>query len=96
MPETFSEFSSGNAVTQSSDLIFLQPFGKDEIAIITSSITVNKASFSNTMPLQISIPLNDEISNHLADLFDLCFSYGVFTSILKTAAVAPVTSLTRC
>ena len=34
--------------------------------------------------------LKNEISKQLADLFNLCFMTGIFSSVLKTEKVAPV------
>ena len=70
--------------------IFLQPTDKEEIANIISSLSSNKASVPNSIPYRILFLLKNEISNRLADLFDLTFMVGVFPSILKTAKVVPV------
>ena len=70
--------------------IFLQPTDKEEIANIVSSLNSNKASGPNSIPYRILLLLKNEISKHLADLFNLSFMTGVFPSVLKTAKLVPV------
>ena len=70
--------------------MFLQPTDKEEIANIISSLNSDKASGPNSIPYRILFLLKNEISNQLADLFNLSFKTGVFPSALKTAKVIPV------
>ena len=58
---------------ESSSTIFLQPTDKEE-----SSLNSNKASGPNSIPYGILFLLKNEISNQLADLFNLSFKTGVF------------------
>ena len=82
----FSDYLSN----ESSGAIFLQPTDKEEIANIISSLNSSKASGPNSIPYRILFLLKNEISKHLADLFNLSFMTGVFPSVLKTAKVIPV------
>ena len=70
--------------------IFLQPTDKEEITNIISSLNSNKASGQSSTPYRILLLLKNEISKQLADLFNLSFMTGVFSSVLKTAKVVPV------
>ena len=72
---------------ESSSAIFLQPTDKEEIANIISSLNSNKASGPNSIPYRILFLLKNEVSNQLADLFNLSFMTGAFASVLKTAKV---------
>ena len=69
--------------------IFLQPTDKEEIANI-SSLNSNKASGPNSIPYRILFLLKNEILKQLADLFNLSFMTGVFSSVRKTAKAVPV------
>ena len=82
----FSDYLSN----ENSSTIFLQPTDKEEIANIISSFNSNKASAPNSIRYRILFLLKNEISKHLADLFNLSFMNGVFSSVLKTAKVIPV------
>ena len=79
----FSDYLSN----ESSSTIFLQPTDKEEIANIISSLNSNKASGPNSIPYRILFLLKNEVSNQLADLFNLSFMTGAFASVLKTAKV---------
>ena len=72
--------------------MFLQPTDKEEIPKIISSLNSNKASGPNSIPYRILFLLkNEEISEQLAELFNLSFTTGVFPSVLKTAkCIVPV------
>ena len=82
----FSDYLSN----ESSSTIFLQPTDKEEVANIISSLNSNKASGPNSIPYRILFLLKNEISNQLADLFNLSFKTGVFPSVLKTAKVIAI------
>ena len=75
---------------ESSTTIFLQPTYKEEITNIISSLNSNKASGPNSIPYRILSLLKNEISKHLADLFNISFITGVFPSVLKTTKVVPL------
>ena len=66
----------------------IHPTNKDEIADVISSLDKNKSVGPYSIP-NILILLKNEISNPLADLFNLSFS-GKFPSIIKIAKVVPV------
>ena len=59
---------------------------------IISSLNSSKVSGPNSIPYRILFLLKNEISEQLADLFNLSFMAGVFPSVLKTAKVVPVDS----
>ena len=65
---------------------FIYPADKDEIADIISSLVKNKSIGPYSAPHNI-ILLKNEISNPLADLFNLSFSSGIFPLVLKIAKV---------
>ena len=75
---------------ENSSTIFLQSTAKEEITNIISSLNSNKAFRPNSIPYRISFRLKNEISEQLADLFNLSFMTGVFPFVLKTAKVVPV------
>ena len=70
--------------------IFIQPIDSKEIANIISSLNINKASGPFSVPNKILIPLKQDTSKQLADLFNLSFSSGSIPFILKTAKVVSV------
>ena len=65
----FSDYLSN----KSSSTIFLEPTDKEEIANIISSLNSKKASGPNSISYRILFLLKNEISNQLADLFNLSF-----------------------
>ena len=69
--------------------IFQQPTVKEEIANIIYSPNSNKASGPNIIPYRILFLLKNEISKNLADLLNLSFTAGVFSSVFKTAKLVP-------
>ena len=50
----------------------------------------NKASGPNSIPVKILKLLKNDLSLHLADIFNLSFSSGTFPSRLKIAKVIPI------
>ena len=75
---------------KSNSTIFLQPTDKEEIANVISSPNSSKTSGPNTISYRILFFLKNDISKQLADLFNLSFLTGVFSSVLKNAKVVPV------
>ena len=69
---------------------FIYCTNNDEIADIISSLDKNKSVGPYSVPNNILILLKNEISNPLADLFNLSFSSCIFPSLLKIAKVVPV------
>ena len=82
----YSDYLSGKCKNS----FFIHPTDKDETADIISSLDRNKSVGSYSVPHNILILLKNEISNPLADLFNLSFSSGIFPSVLKSAKVVPV------
>ena len=72
------------------ELLFIRPTDAHEVNLIISSLNSNKSTGPNRFPTKILKLLKNEISTHLADIFNLSFSLGVFPSILKVARVIPV------
>ena len=82
----FSDYLSN----ESNSTIFLQPTDTEEVANIISSLNSKKASGPNSITYRILFLLKNEISNQLANLFNLSFKTGVSPSVLKTAKVIPI------
>ena len=82
----FSDYLSNESIST----LFLQPTDREEIVNIISSLNFNKVSGPSSIPYRISFLLKNEISEQLADLFNLSFMTGVFPSVLKIAKVVPV------
>ena len=82
----FSDYLSNESIST----LFLQPTDREEIVNIITSLNSNKASGPNSIPYKILFLLKNEISKQLADLFNLSFMTGVFSSFLKIAKVVPV------
>ena len=72
------------------ELLFIRPTDAHEVNLIISLLNSNKSTGPNRFPTKILKLLKNEISTHLADIFNLSFSLGVFPSILKVARVIPV------
>ena len=70
--------------------LFITPIDAYEVNLIVSSLNSDKSTGPNSLPTKILKLLKDEISTHLANIFNLSFSSGVFPSILKIAKVIPV------
>ena len=82
----FPEYMENN----SSKSFFLSPTNKNEIWSIISSLNLIKSVGPSSMPTKTLKLLKDEILSHLSDICNICFSMGVFPSVLKTAKVIPV------
>ena len=83
------KYSHKHLSNESDSTIFLQPTDKEEIANIMSSLKSSKASGPNIIPYRILFLLKNEISKNLADLLNLSFTAGVFSSVFKTAKLVP-------
>ena len=59
---------------------------KEEIYKILSSLNNNKSCGPNCIPTNVLHLLQDQISNHLATIWNLSFPPVVFPAILKTAS----------
>ena len=73
-----------------SETLFITPTDAHEVNLIISSLNSDKSTDPNSLPTKILKLLKNDISTHLADIFNLSFSSGVFPSILKIAKVIPV------
>ena len=67
------KYSHKHLSNESSSTIFLQPTDKEEAANMISSLNSNKASGPNSIPYRILFLLKNEISQQLADFFNLSF-----------------------
>ena len=63
--------------------LFITPADTHEVKLIISSLNSDMSTGPNSLPTKILKLLKNEISTHLADIFNLSFSSGVFPSILK-------------
>ena len=69
---------------------FLSPNNKSEVQNIISSLNSDKSVEPNSIPIKILTLLKNDISSQLADIFNISFSTGVFSTILKAVKVVPV------
>ena len=72
------------------DLIFpffVSPTDKTEIENVISLLNSNKSVGPNSIPTKILTLLKNDISSHLSEIFNISFSSGIFSSILRTANV---------
>ena len=72
------------------DTFFLSPTNKKEIKFILSSLNINKSTGPYSIPSKVLNMLKNDISEQLADLFNLSFTTGTFPTLLKTAKVIPI------
>ena len=72
------------------DSFIITPTSKAEIDAIISSLNSNKSTGPNSIPLKILKLTQNEISQHLAHIFNLSFMTGVFPDSLKIAKVIPI------
>ena len=63
--------------------LFITPADTHEVKLIISSLNSDMSTGPNSLPTKILKLLKNEVSTHLADIFNLSFSSGVFPSILK-------------
>ena len=75
---------------ENSDTFFPSPTDKEEIKFILSSLDINKSTGPYSIPRKVLNMLNNDILKQLADLFNLSFPTGTFTTLLKTAKVIPI------
>ena len=69
---------------------FLSPTDKEEIKLIYSSPDISKATGPYSIPTKVLKYFKNNISDQLADLFNLSFTSGSFLTLLKTAKVIPI------
>ena len=69
---------------------FLTPCSPNEIQDLISSLNPNKSTGPNSIPTKILKLLKNDISNQLADMFNLSFSSGIFPTNLKIAQIVPI------
>ena len=72
------------------DTFFLSPTNKEEIKFILSSLDINKSAGPYSIPSKFLNVLKNDISEHLADLFNLSFTTGTFPTLLKTVKVISI------
>ena len=68
------------------DSFIITSTNKEEIYEIKWSLNINKSCGPNSILTKVLDLLQDQISNHLATIYNLSFSAGVFPAILKTAS----------
>ena len=69
---------------------FLSPTDKEEIKLILSSLDISKATGPYSIPIKVLKLLKNDISDQLADLFNLSVITGSFRTLSKTAKVIPI------
>ena len=84
--KSFSEY----LLSKYYDSFTITPTSKAEIDAIISSLNSNKSTGPNSIPLKILKLTQNEISQHLAHIFNLSFMTGVFPDSLKIAKVIPI------
>ena len=72
------------------DSFTITPTSKVENDVIISSLNSNKLTGPNSIPLKILKPTQNEIAQHLADIFNSSFKTGVFPGSLKIDKVIPI------
>ena len=77
-------------INPTGNTFFLEPCSPDEIKNLITSMNHNKSTGPNSIPVRILKLLNNDISNQLADIFNLSFSTGIFPSQLKLAKIIPI------
>ena len=70
--------------------LFIAPADVHEVNLIIFLLNSDKSTGPNRVPTKILKLLKNDISTHLADIFNLSFSSGVFPSVVKIAKVIPV------
>ena len=84
--KSVSDFLSPNI----HESIILSQITGDEISEIISSLNSSKPTGPNRIPIKILKGLQDQISKHLVDIFNLPFTTGIFPHSLKSAKVMPI------
>ena len=76
---------------ENTDTFFLSPTNKKEIKFILSSLDINKSTGPYSIPSKVLNMLkNNDISEQLADMFNLSFKTATFSTLLKTAEVISI------
>jgi hypothetical protein len=70
--------------------MFLSPITPEEISKSILSLSSNKSSGPNSIPIKILKLLHQDISIPLSDIFNLSFIKSHFPSTLKLSKVIPV------
>ena len=63
---------------------------QEEIKFILSSLDINKSAGQYNIPSKVTDMLKSNISEQLADLFNLSFTRGTFPTLLKTVKVISI------
>ena len=69
---------------------FLSPTDKEEIKFILFSLDINESTGPYSIASKVLNTLKNDISEQLADLFNLSFTIGTFPTLLRTAKVIPI------
>ena len=72
------------------DSFSLSPTNKEEIRIILSSLNINKSTGPYSIPSKVLNMLKNDISEQLADLFNISFTTGTYPHLLKAVKVIPI------
>ena len=77
--KTYTDYLQGNNLNS----FFITPTDSKEVISIISSLSDNKSSGANSILTRILKLLKKDISTHLADIFNLSFSSGIYPTPLK-------------
>ena len=72
------------------NIFFLMQTNSTEIIDVINSLQIDKAVGPNSIPTNILKLLKYDISSHLAELFNLSFSTGIFPNVLKVSKIIPI------
>jgi hypothetical protein len=89
VPPSSNHFSSFLKCSNRNSM-FLSPITPEEISKSILSLSSNKSSGPNSIPIKILKLLHQDISIPLSDIFNLSFIKGHFPSTLKVSKVIPV------
>ena len=86
MPKHYTDYLSNT----NKNTFLLTPTNKNEISFIIYSLNSHKSSGANIIPVKLLKRLKTDISQQLNDIFNMFFSTGQFSSVLKIAKVIPI------
>ena len=69
---------------------FMKPVSHSELMVVLSSLKTNKASGFDDIPSRFIKVIGPNISEHLMNFFNFCFSSGIYPDSLKIARVVPI------
>ena len=89
IPLTKRNFS-GNLKNPNVESFFMTPTSPEEIANLIQTLSSNKSTGPNSIPMSILKKIKNEISISLSAIINNSFENGIFPNLLKSAQVIPV------